>query len=451
MDAITSLDDVNLGDIQNPQDINPTTLSTTGSPPATQGDIIPVTNPPAGDKGDNDEPPVTDPPANTATPPVTEPLLIKTFEDLVGLVGTKETKDLSTEENDALSDIVSVFGGNGFNKDGAIVDAEGKVLYTADQIKEYITTDELPVDTEGNFINADGDIVKTKSELFREQTTVGTLMNSLAKNFNVSFSDTFQPADTEDAIIDLVSKVAEVIQNRSVETYIKANPELEAFRKHLLIHGSSKGYDSTLVDYDKIDIKILSKDAKQIYITEAYKASGRELTPAFTKYLNGLEEEDYNAEVSANLSVLKKEQERKQAEIEETLATREANNLKEAKDYWDSVTTTIKNGKLNDINIPLPEREGFLDYVTKVVQDGKTKDMLDTEKDDVTSDLLMSYFRYKNKDFSALARNIATTQKVEGLRERMAKNKLRIGNSDKGQKPRTQDNYIPSLGEVLNK
>jgi hypothetical protein len=64
--------------------------------------------------------------------------------------------------------------------------------------------------------------------------------------------------------------------------------------------------------------------------------------------------------------------------------------------------------------------------------------MLDADKDTVESDLLMSYLRYKGNDISALAKNIATTNSVQSLRERMQKNR-RNASSDKGIKPKTQE------------
>ena len=85
-------------------------------------------------------------------------------------------------------------------------------------------------------------------------------MNALAKNFAVSFNDNFLPADTEDSIVDVVNKVVSVVQESSVKEYMEANPELEAFRKHLILHGSAKGYTSSAVDYDTVIIKDLSKE-----------------------------------------------------------------------------------------------------------------------------------------------------------------------------------------------
>jgi hypothetical protein len=64
--------------------------------------------------------------------------------------------------------------------------------------------------------------------------------------------------------------------------------------------------------------------------------------------------------------------------------------------------------------------------------------MLDADKDTVESDLLMSYLRYKGNDISALAKNIATTNSVQSLRERMQKNNRRNASSDKGIKPKTR-------------
>lgn len=373
---------------------------------------------------------------------------IKSFDDLLSVVKNKNTDSLTDEESDELLNIVDAFGGEAFNAEGEIVDADGKVLYTAEQVKHYLTNEELPVDTDGNFIDAEGNIVKTKIELYRENTTVGVVMNALANNFDISFNDDFLPEDTESSIVDVVLKVAKVLNSSSVQQYMEANPELEAFRKHYLLHGTAEGYKTSTVDYDKLDYKTLSKDTKMSLIKEAFASTGQKLTERYSTFLNSLDEEEFNAEVIANTAVLKEQQKQKQENINKQLKEREDAKQEESQKYWSTVTNTIKNGKLSNINIPVSEREAFLSYVLTPVANGKSKDMLDAEKEDINSDLLMSYLRYKGNDISALARNIAQTQKVEGLRQRMAKNNMRNNSSDKGKTPRTQNDYIPSLGEI---
>jgi len=374
--------------------------------------------------------------------------IINSFEDLLNIVKNKDTANLSEEESKELLNIVDTFGGEAFNAEGQIVDADGKILYTAEQVKHYLTNNSLPVNENGDFVDAEGNVVKNKVELFRENTTVGVVMNALSKNFDISFKDDFLPDDSEDSIVDIVAKVAKVLSSSAVENYMQSNPELEAFRKHYLLHGSAEGYKSSTVDYDKLDYKTLTKEAKQAIIKEAYTSTGQQLTANYLKYLDTLSEEDYNTEVMTNASVLKEQQKQKQINIDKQLKEKEIKEQQETEKYWNTVTNTIKNGKLSNINIPLAEREAFLSYILTPVSDGKSKDMLDAEKEDINSDLLMSYLRYKNNDISALARNIAQTQKVEGLRERMAKNNKRNTSSDKGKTTKTQNDYIPSMNEI---
>lgn len=442
-DNVSSLDDVSLEGVHNPDEIIPNNPSPTGNPAAAN---------PAPTKSTEEEPAPTNPPAKTEdkADDNIDNFSIKTFEYLTKLLTSKTSDQLSDEENTELSDIVDAFGGTGFNDKGEIVDDNNEVLFTADQLKTYLETNELPVDEAGNFVDAKGNVVKTKVELYRETTTVGTVMNALARNFEVEFTDTFMPDDTEDSLVDVVSKVVNVVKQNSVQEYMQANPELDAFRKHLLLHGSAKGYNSSVVDYDKIDVKTLSKEARALYIEDAYKATGRILTPAYSKYLQDLDEETFNIEVVDNIKVLKDIQTNKQKEVNAQLKAQEETRVKEAQQYWNTVETTIKNGKISNINIPIPEREGFLAYVTAPIKDGRTKDMLDAEKEDINADLLMSYLRYKGYDLSVLAKNIATTQQVQSLREKMGKNNRRnISNSGKGNKPTTQSNdYIPNLSEV---
>lgn len=446
---IDSLDGISLEGIHNPQEPNTTPPINTGGDNQTSVPPVVPENPIITNKGDNDGTGEGDS-ANTSNTDNNSDasFSIKTFDDLLTIVTTKEAKDLTDAENEELVDIVDTFGGEAFSKDGAILNADGKVLYTAEQVKHYLTEGDLPINDNGDFVNADGEVVKTKSELFREQTTIGTVMNALAKNFAVSFNDNFLPADTEDSIVDVVNKVVSVVQESSVKEYMEANPELEAFRKHLILHGSAKGYTSSAVDYDTVIIKDLSKEAKQIYIAEAYKASGRTLTPAFSKYLDSLGEEDFNTEVAANLVVLKEQQQLRQDQVNSKLREKQVEEARNAEQYWNTVITTVKNGKLSNITIPLPERQAFLAYLTTPVENGKTRDVLDAEVENIDSDLLMSYLRYKGNDISALAKNIATTQQVQTLREKMNKNKRRNVSSDKGHKPTTQNDYIPNLGEV---
>lgn len=448
-DNIAALDSFSLENMQNPDEPNTNSSSTTGRDTKTPEELKVIedkkkeeeaarqanlnnSNTSNDNNNDNNDAVIT----------------IKSFDDLLNVVKNKDTASLTDEESDELFNIVDAFGGEAFNADGEIVDADGKVLYTAEQVKHYLANEELPVDADGNFVDAEGNVVKTKVELYRENTTVGVVMNALARNFDISFSDEFLPEDTESSIVDVVLKVAKVLNSSSVQQYMEANPELEAFRKHLLLHGSAEGYKTSTVDYDKLDYKTLSKDTKMGLIKEAFASTGQKLTERYSKFLDSLDEEEFNAEVVANTAVLKEQQKQKQENINKQLQEREETEQKETQKYWDTVTNTIKNGKLSNINIPVTEREAFLSYVLTPVANGKSKDMLDAEKEDINSDLLMSYLRYKGNDISALARNIAQTQKVEGLRQRMAKNNMRNNSSDKGKTPRTQNDYIPSLGEI---
>ena len=250
-------------------------------------------------------------------------------------------------------------------------------------------------------------------------------------------------------IENIVNKVVGVVNANAVATYFKNNPELESFRKHLALYGTAKDYKGENVDYDKIIIKDLSSEAKRAYIIEAGKVVGKPISDNFIKYLETLSEEDYNAEVAQHLTILKNNQIANRQELETKLQEKRDREEQETREYWGKVENIVKNGKISNINIPLPEREPFLQYLTAPVQNGKSKDMLDTEKDDVEFDLSISYLRFKNKDITALVKNLATTQQVVGLRNKLNQNKNRNTNSDKGFKPKTQNDYIPGFNDVL--
>jgi len=442
--------DVNSLDINLENLYDPTNPSSTGNPsptpPASTSPVEPVkpvdSVPPVSNVNDDDNSDNNKDSSDTD-------IIIKSIDDLKSLITNKKAEEFTETENEELLDIAEAFGGSSFNTDGALLDLENNILFTPEQVKAYLETGELPVDDNGDFVDANGEVVKTKAELFRATTTVGTVMNALSKNFNVAFKPTYLPEDTEDSLVEVVSKVVSVVESTAVKKYFDSNPELEAFRKHLLLNGTPDNYKASAVEYDKIVIKDLSKEAKKAYIVEAANAIGKPLTTKYLAYLDSLKDEDYNLEVAQNLTVLKEQQDKRQQETSLKLQQQKEAQERETNEYWDNVTNTVKNGKLANINIPIPERDAFLAYLTEPVQNGKSKDMLDAEKDDVAFDLLVSYFRFKNKDISQLARNIASTDKVQSMRERLNKNKNRNFNSDKGQKPKTQDNYIPGLNDII--
>ena len=437
---------------------NPTDSSSTGNPDPNApvppvppnpnpADPNPGANPTSEELADKDKKDTADDNGdNGGGEPV---ITIKSIDDLKKLLTSKTTEQLTQEESDELSDIAETFGGTAFNTNGELVDDDKKVLFTAEQVKTYLETGNLPVDDNGDFVNANGEVIKTKVELFRANTTVGSVMNALAKNFNVDFKETYLPEDTEDSLIDVTNKVVAVVRNTAVENYFKANPELESFRKHLILNGKPEGYSASAVEYDKIVIKDLSKEAKKAYITEAAKTIGKPLTTNYLTYLDSLKDEDYNIEVAQSLTVLDENQTKRKESLEAQLNQKKADEEKELANYWNTITNTVKNGKISNINIPILEREAFLSYLTTPVKDGKSKDILDAESDDAEFDLMMSYFRFKNKDISQLAKNIANTSKVATMRERLNQNKPRNFNSDKGIKPTTQKDYIPGLNEII--
>jgi hypothetical protein len=440
-----TLDSINTDNDNVDNTPNPPTLDVNGNPPA-RSNV---------DGEDNTDPnakplvkPIVTPPAPVTTTDDTDTRTIKSFDNLLSVITTKTTDTLDDNEREELSSIVDTFGGDAFSVNGDILDEEGQVLYTAEQVQYFLTENELPLDADGNFVNAKGEIVKSTVELFRETTTVGSTMNLLARNFGVGYADDYMPEDTEESLMNVIAETINVIDQRSVANYFEKNPELESFRKHLLLNGSAEGYIPTAVGYDQIVVKDLPKEKKLFYISEAYKATGRELTPAYTAYLDTLSEEVYNSEVAANLNVLTKQQQNRQQELDTKLTEKAKQDEENAKQYWNNVTNTIKNGKLSNIVVPISEREKFLEYVTTPVENNKTKDMIDAEKEDIDVDLLMSYLRYKGYNLGALANNIANTNKVETLREKMNKTKTRNYNSDKGNKPRTHNNYIPSINEI---
>lgn len=344
-----------------------------------------------------------------------------TGEELKDYLVNLNNDNLSTEDLATKKDILNKYKGTSFDTDGNILDANGEIVASLDEVQNYINSDNITLDEAGNQVDESGNIVKTKQELDLENSVV----NNLHKNLEVEFlNDEGQPkvySDDDAGFMELANDIAKYRLEEYKENFFNSNPELTEIAKHILSGGKVEDFQSS-IDYLTIDSKKLSDTQKLDYIKKSLVASGMDEERAdkyvsLTKAANEIDKE-----LPVALKALNKIEEQKKAERDAQFQAKVEEDNKRMREYWTNVHTVINGGKIGNINIADNERQAFFDYVSKPVNNSQqSQEMLDSANEDIDTKLLISYMRYKKFNFGTLVQQLAKQEKVQSLRERLNK------------------------------
>jgi hypothetical protein len=156
-------------------------------------------------------------------------------------------------------------------------------------------------------------------------------------------------------------------------------------------------------------------------------------------------EEILNQNATMAIKYLQDKQTERNKSNEVALQQKYIQEQQETAQYWDSVKDTVSKGKLNQIDIPVKDRDAFFNYMAVPVDKNmNSADNLAEDSDPLEFKLLVSYLRWKKGDISELAKNIAKTEKVKSLSELMQKHK---GRNESGV-PRTSSAKPSSGGSI---
>ena len=432
---------VSLGDILGTGSTYP--MSPTPIPPATSKDgegttppVIPVA-------------PVTQP-GTPSTPPVSgegegEPTYLEIVKDFANPQASDDIKGLYQE-------VLTTFKGKSVDAQGNVLDANNKIIMTADKVEDFLLNDNLPLNEEGALVDVEGNVLKTADEILAESSTILSVKAALESNLAITFPDTVAFPDTIEGIVELVSTGLKQQEKKIVTSFLEANPEVKQFTNHLALGGTPDTYKASNIDYKAIDIKVLDNQTKLNLLNQSFKEQGNTNPGYLIDLIAKAGDEAINKATYDALKFLDEKQTQTNAQRDAEVAQAQAKQIKEVETYWNNVEQTINSGKLNNLNIPVKERQAFFEFMSKPVdEDFNSAESLKAQKESLEFQLLVSYLRFKDGDLSQLATNIAKDTQVKSLTERMNKNR-RI---DRNGVPRTisstgkGDGGIPSLNDIL--
>lgn len=341
----------------------------------------------------------------------------------------------ATEEDKALKkELLEHFKGESFDENGNVLDKDGKIIAKDSDLDTFLNGEE-----------GEGGEEESK-------TVVSEVINELGVTINDEDGNPKQYEDSTEGFKNFAEDYSDIIADQKLDKLLSQNPELVRVAKHLLAGKPIDTYNKN-VDYSKIDSKTLTKEQKLDYIRKDFRSKGFAPERIEATVQRIVDSNAVDAEVGLALSSLQlHDKELKAKEDADYQATLEAEN-KKIEQHWEKVNTVISKGKLEDINIPEKERQGFFNYLAMPVdKQGNSKDSIDAANETLEQQLKIAFLRYKGYDLSALIKFEAGKKRVESLRERLrnsAKTKnIPIANDKVGNSGELNDDDI-SISSLL--
>lgn len=327
---------------------------------------------------------------------------------------------LSEEDADLRKQLLEKHGGHTFDEQGNIVDENGQIHKSFQDLMDYATSDdELTLDKDGNQIDEEGNVVKTALELARENTVVNEMAYKSGFEFLDENGNPKIYSDDADGFMEFANDVSERNFSEWRQAFFNQHPVLAEVTKHLLTGGSLETFN-TPVDYSKIDITKLDDAGKENIIRRSFEVQGfsKDRIDGFIQLFK--DSNSVDSQLVKSITDLN-QYEQSMAQQRDALYEQQVRQeQQEMEQYWNSVEDKVIDGNLGSIQIPDQDKQGFFDYMSAAVDArGYTQEMLDRGNETLEQQLQIAYLRYKGLDVSTLVKSGVRSQKATSLKQRL--------------------------------
>lgn len=302
-----------------------------------------------------------------------------------------------------------------------IVDEE---LELEDEQEEEETSEQVEDQAEGEEEESEETEDESQDEEDAEELPV---VESIRQRLGYDIEGEFE--DTEDGIQMLVEKAVEAARTQQINAFFDQFPDVKEHLEYRQLGGDPDKFFKTRfpeVDYSKVELKedddlqheqIVRQELKQVR-----GMSNEEIEAEIEDYKNGGILEN---KAKRSLSALKVKQQQDQVGLIEQQRKQAKQQQEEVAQHWNTVKETLdKSTQIKNVSIPTKDKEPFFEWLSRPVQDGKSKAMIAHEQADLETRLLFDYMLFKDLKFSDLITNRAKDQNAKTLKSRMKSSKL---------------------------
>ena len=427
-----------------------------GTPPAPES-----TDPFATPVGADGNPPASVDPVQgqqQAQPPVNpSPTDTPSEEDNLTSLLSADNSLLSEEDRALKNTLLSTFGAAGVDTNGNLINEQGQVVLSKESLDKYIDTGEVLLDAQGNQIDETGKIIKPASEVNVANTIIELSKNAIEQELGFTLLDSEgKPKSYSNSVegsTELLKDVATNATVNAVTAFLNSNPDLKDIYFHLANGGKLEDYSSSNTDYTAIDVTALDRSGKLNYIKQSFEQQGLKNAGSLIKTLEQSSDEALTQAAADAILTLKQVSEDTKVQRENEYKIKQQEEAKNLEAYWNNVNSVITNGKLKDINIPNVEKDDFFKYLALPINSkGESQEMIDADKESDEDRLLLSYLRFKKFNLNDLVNLKAKTNRLEQLRSRVGIPNPKIENAQARTNGGQQGspNSFPTLDQITN-
>lgn len=280
------------------------------------------------------------------------------------------------------------------------------------------TEEELDLETEEDTEESSDN----ESEEDSEEAEELPLVKSIQQSLGYEFEDEFE--DTEEGIQLLVEKAKDMAAEQAVNNYFDRYPDVKELLEYREMGGDPDTFFKTKfpeVNYSEVELEEDNeRQHEQIVRQELSQVRGmsnEEIEAEIEDYRNGGILEN---KAKRSLSALRAKQQSDQESLLEQKRAEQAEQQKQVEQYWNDVKSTIdETTSFKGFKVPSKDKGEFFDYLSKPVEDGKSKAMMAHENADLETRLAIDYLLFKGFKLSDIIDRRAKDQNAKTLRERM--------------------------------
>jgi len=303
------------------------------------------------------------------------------------------------------------------SEDGSVKDKDGKIIYTADQLREQImSTDDYLADKE------------EPVSLYDEVEAISGLQLVDENGEPVIFEETAEGLARRD--IHIAKQEGTRIANEQLSAFFNNNPELEDAFFYLKANGNLNGF-GVQTNHEGVSIDDANEQQHLDIIIESEMMRGLSKEAAI-KRANMFKSNDMALEeAKAGLAFMQnKEKQDKQANID-AFNAKQQEIIREQTEYWNNVANILKTGRVLDYTIPdnirVPQDNGtivykskddFYNYMYQPVENGLTAAQLDAQNEPIEVKIFNDFLRFVGNDTSYIVSQKVKRDKVETFKKR---------------------------------
>lgn len=357
------------------------------------------------------------------------------------------------------------------NKEGDVVNTEGKVLITKADLAanvEVIKTErlakadtylkgiktvdvegrELPIEADGSVKDADGNVILTKEQLLSQimegdeylkepEEDVSIYAQAEAISGLQLLDEEGNPLEFEETPQGLAQRdlhIARQEGNRIAKDYIASffgeYPDLETAYYYYKLNGSLQGFGQQ-TNHEGITLALDNEQQHFDIIVESEMARGYNREQA-VKRAELYKKNDMAYETAKEgLAFLVEREKAEKINLANQYQAEQARIEKAQQEYWTNVATKLNSGKILDYTIPenirivnqdgtvnYKSRRDFYNYISTPVKNGMTQAQVDAQSESLDVKLFNDYLRFAGYNMDYIVQQKVKQNMVSDLKQR---------------------------------